>query len=357
MLAIIILISFKHYIDSISIKEKPVYFKGLNLLVLMYLIYGILLFITDGLHTQAVFSPPTYFYLKGYMISLLPIYSCYIFARKGYLNLEMFPRWVIVFVIVAIAEYYRLEREALVAMLENREITNNMGYLFLALMPCMMLFEKRPILQYIGMGVCVVFILMAMKRGAILIGAVALVLFVLYKLRSAKGYQKILVSAIVVVGMVLLTRYVGNLLETSDYFNRRVQQTMDGDASNRDIIYSTLWSAYWEDANFLQLLFGRGADGTLKVYGNYAHQDWLEALTNQGLLGIVIFFVYWLLFFKTIRSKSYCKESRFVLLLIFCVFGLKTLFSMSIGDMTIYATSILGFVLADGFDERKTVSI
>lgn len=353
LLAIIIIISFKHFVDSFKIKDKPIYFKGLTLLVLMYLVYGIFLFITDGLHTQARYSPPTYYYLKGYMISILPIYTCYIYARKGYLNTKMFQGWVILFVLVAIAEYFRLEREALEAFLENREITNNMGYLFLALMPCMMIYEKRSILQYLGIGICVVFILMAMKRGAIIIGAVALALFMLYKLRSAKGYQKILVSVIVVLGMYLLARYVEKLMDNSDYFNRRIEQTLDGDSSNRDVIYSTLWRAYSEDANFCQLVFGRGADGTLKVHGVYAHHDWLETLTNQGLLGVVLFFVYWLNFLRTCRNDRFCRQSKFVLFLIFSIFGLKTLFSMSIGDMTIYVSSILGFALADGFGVCK----
>ena len=353
LLAVIIGMSLVHFYKVANSSWKPVYFKGLTALVIMYIIYGVALFMTDGSRTQGAWHPATYTYLKTYLISLLPIYSCYMYARKGGLNGKMLMMWCIVFVIVGIAQYYRMQQDALQELAGRgssmEEVTNNAGYVMLSLIPCMMIFDKRPLWQYLGLGVCTVFVLMAMKRGAIIICAFSLLLFIGYKMRNSKGSRKFSVILITAIGMLFLFRYVQNFVETSDYFSARLEQTMEGNSSGRDRIYSSMLNTYFNDDNFFHLLFGRGANGTLKIYSNYAHQDWLEILINQGLFGIMIFACYWIFFWKAARSKSYSSTSRFTLLLIFCMFGLKTLFSMSIGDMTIYVSSILGYALADGF--------
>lgn len=48
-----------------------------------------------------------------------------------------------------------------------------------------MLFKHKPVLQYIGLSVCMGFILMAMKRGAIIIGALTVVYFLWMNLKLA----------------------------------------------------------------------------------------------------------------------------------------------------------------------------
>ena len=343
LVIIIIIISAKHAVEVGSSRKKPIYFVGLGLLVLMYFVYGTIYMVSKGQFL--------YLYLKNYMMSLLPIFSCFLYAKKGFLNKKMLQRWVVFFVVVAIAEYYRLQREMVEAMIINpdEDFTNNMGYVLLSLIPCMVVYDEKPWMQYIGLGICTFFVLMGMKRGAILIGVVALVMFIWYKMKNSKGIQKLFVILIVAVSMFYLSYLVQDLLENSDYFYERVSQTKEGDTSNRDIIYKSLLNSYRHDSSTTQKLFGRGANGTISLRGHYAHQDWLETLINQGLLGVVFFMIYWYLFYKTSRNNRYSKQSRFVLFLIFVLFGLKTMFSMSIGDMTIYVSAILGYSLADGF--------
>ena len=97
-----------------------------------------------------------------------------------------------------------------------------------------------------------------------------------------------------------------------------------------------------------------GAEGTIKVTYNYAHNDWLELLTNQGIIGVIFFAYYWLGVYYTCKSKRLSKESRFALKYIFLILFLMTLFSMSINAMTIYSSSMLGYALADGFKTSLT---
>ena len=87
---------------------------------------------------------------------------------------------------------------------------------------------------------------------------------------------------------------------------------------------------------------------------NYAHNDWLEIAVNQGVLGIMIYILYWILFAKESLSKCYDPQIKMALQLLFIIYFMKTIISMSYYDMTIPATFALGYYLAQ---EKKNEQI
>ena len=93
-------------------------------------------------------------------------------------------------------------------------------------------------------------------------------------------------------------------------------------------------------------MIGHGADGTIRLGDNYAHNDWLEIGVNQGLLGIGVFTVFWLSLKKFWKSaKSY--NTLFIAVGMFFVVNFsRTFFSMSINDMKIFCTCVLGYAMA-----------
>lgn len=356
LLFAILLISLWHAFLMLTRKHAPIYFKGLNLLVLIFTIYGILLFFTDGWITQGITKQPLSLnYLKSYYISLLPIYSCYYYTLKGYLNEKIYKWWILIFFIVATAEYYRNEREIIEKMLNGdvENIVNNIGYIFLSLIPCMLLFRKNPLIGYSGIAYSMYFIIIGMKRGAIILAVIAVMLFVWFTMKRAKGVQKIGITLVVGVFLALFSFFITDRMTENDFFMSRVERTLEGYSSGRDEIYTTLWNNFLEDSNPITVFLGLGANGTLKIAKNYAHNDWLEIITNQGILGIILFFLYWYYFYRTLRYKKYDLDSRNALFMIFTLYFIKTMFSMSIGDMTIYVNSMLGYALADGFKRDK----
>ncbi len=88
-------------------------------------------------------------------------------------------------------------------------------------------------------------------------------------------------------------------MSSSDYMMERIEDTLAGNSSSRDGLYSFFWKYFTEDSCFIHYLLGRGANGTLDIYYNYAHNDWLEIAVNQGLLGIFVYAFYWFGFLKT----------------------------------------------------------
>lgn len=355
LLALILAISFFDMIKVVSSRGLPIYFKGLNALLLLFTLYGFILILTDGstVNTPHEFKPPTIGYLRNIFYSILPIYSCYYYSKKGYLTKEVFQRWVFLFIIIAVVEFFRIRREELQILIDagssRVDITNNIGYNILLLTPCVLIFNKENILQYISLGVCVVFIILSMKRGAMLILAPCLVMLIWEKLKTTKRVYRGGVIIVILILLVVLWHFVNDFFSENDFFQSRIEETLSGDSSGRDTLYGDLIHHYFNDASLFQMFFGMGAEGTIKVTYNYAHNDWLELLTNQGIIGVIFFAYYWLGVYYTCKSKRLSKESRFALKYIFLILFLMTLFSMSINAMTIYSSSMLGYALADGF--------
>lgn len=79
------------------------------------------------------------------------------------------------------------------------------------------------------------------------------------------------------------------MMAESDYFNHRIEQTLEGDSSNRDVIYGGLIIHFLDETNALKLFLGNGAQATLKIHGGFAHNDWLELLINNGIIGALIY--------------------------------------------------------------------
>ena len=126
----------------------------------------------------------------------------------------------------------------------------------------------------------------------------------------------------------------------------RLEQTLEGNSSNRDVLYAYLWDA-WVNADFYTQLFGRGIAQTVNVAGNYAHNDWLELLTDVGLLGATNYlaiFVSLFMFRKKFQTNSQ-EQTSFTLVLIFWL--LKTIFSMGMGIMGGISMMLLGTLIGN----------
>ena len=99
-----------------------------------------------------------------------------------------------------------------------------------------------------------------------------------------------------------------------------------------------------------------GANYTLTVSNNYAHNDWIEILVNQGILGIFVFFMYWKSFFRTAFRTNLDKTCSIVIKMIFIGYFAKTMFSMSYTDYNIMVNLCLGYCISR-IDTTKSLTI
>lgn len=334
------------------------FFKGLNVEVSLFLLYGAILMLTHGLVAKDCgWNPrPTYYYVEGALIGFLPIYTCFLYSMKGYLRESNLKIWVVILLIVSILNF-QYEQTQVIARLLDKGLsvdgfTNNAGYIVLSVMPAMLIFRNKPLFVYSGLGICTFFVVMSMKRGAILLAALLLVLILLHLLKDKNKKSKFSTVLLSISGIVALYYFINKMMADS-YFVERLTDTLEGNSSNRDVVYEEVWLYYSEKMDFLHKIIGMGGLGTVLNLGFYAHNDWLEILVSQGVVGMLVFVYFMFHFYKTTKSTAFDTESKFCLTIIFLMFGLKTFFSMSIGvgGIPIYSSIMIGYSLTNGFSK------
>lgn len=350
ILALVMVIGAVCAVKTLYKYKLPLFFTALNLFLLLIVVYGAI-YIYDGplIKFDGAFTDPLT-YIKNPLISFLPVYAFYYFTKKGAVT----ERWLCVAAVVALAlcviQYYTQMEAAIEALemkgIQRDEVTNNAGYLFLSVIPLLVFFYRHRLIQFVLLAIILAYIVMAMKRGAILVGACCLVYFVWDTFR--RGSSRDVKSILLLTAALFVGGYYGitYMLETSDYFQYRVLETLEGSSSGRDVIYAKLYDYILNGSSSLNWLFGSGADYSVVVAGNFAHSDWLELMVACGLLGVAIYAFYFASLYKSILELPSRNTVKPVAWLCLAILLARSLFSMSYGDLFFPLALALGYSLA-----------
>lgn len=361
ILVLFVGISFYYWMYAITKYKLPFPLKMLSILLVIWTLYGIppILFGSKAAVSEGF---ETYHYLKTIYISMLPIYTFYVFSQKKILTDSILRGWFVAFIIVAIGNYYYGMQKALNLMVEKgvdaSEATNNSGYFVATLLCLVPVFYNKKFLLYSVMGICLFFTISSFKRGAILSALLCCCIIVWYSLKSQKFEVRkkrktfriwVLLFVFIVVGCF----FVANILATSDYFSYRLEQTLEGSSSGRDDIYSSFLNYFMSENSFKTFLFGNGAYGTLEIFGCFAHNDWLEIAIDNGLFLLVLYAVYWVSLLVTLSRGD--KQSYYTTIFasFVIIYFLRSFLSMSYSDVTPYASCAIGFSLANYQEKKK----
>lgn len=343
---IVMVMSIYYFLKVILQNSRHPLLKSLNALTIWLALYGVINVLFGGDVRTSWNIIPSDFYLKNILNSLLPIYAYYFFAQKGLITKEWLIRLCIILLFVGIGRYYLGIQKAMeIRMVDSEEVTNNAGYIMLALMPLACFLNRRPILQYSYLVICFLFVVSAMKRGAILIGILCIILFLASILSSVSRKQKLtylLLSAGIICVAYFFFVY---MMDTNEYFVRRLDDTISGNSSQRDSLYAFFFNMMF-NRNLFYILLGQGADTTIRLGPNYAHNDWLEIGVNQGLIGIAIYAIFFYQLYKhwrTMPKKSIISTAIGMCFLI--LFG-RSLVSMSVNSIEIYISIVIGYSIA-----------
>ena len=346
ILFLLLAVSIVFFVYANFAYRLPIVLYLLDVLIGVFTVYGVIYWAGGE---QNMLGASGFSYLKAIYMSLLPMYSFYVFTRKGWLTEGLLKFWAIVYLGVAIIMYFynqQLLLEALATGSEQDAVTNNVGYIMVALLPVSVVFRKTPIIQFLFIGICLVFTLFGMKRGAMLTGSLCTA-WLLYKtFTSATTKGKIGLFVLILVLLGVLSYGVMYLLSESDYFAYRIAQTEGGSSSGRDFLYRNAIQYLLGISDSKLLLFGAGANATINILGNLAHNDWLEIMINNGMFMAVIYTFYWAaLLGLCIKSRK--NDVSYIILTSFFIIGfLETLFSMSYNSIPIYLSSVVGFAMA-----------
>jgi len=314
--------------------------KATYLLLIMYIIYGTY----NIMFGEVIAKTTNYFYLKASLNSLVPIFLFHYFAQKKILTIDRIRLYLPVYIVISIIYYYQNEKAVLLTT-NAEEITNNVGYMFTSLIPLLFFYVKKPLYQYLFLIVILLFIFMAMKRGAVLIGIMSAVILLYNNYRDSSKRVKFYIVLLSTATIIAAIYYVNYMIINSSHFAMEIEKTLEGNSSGRDFIYERLWNTLIEESNAFYFFLGRGANSTISIAGNYAHQDWLETFCNNGLLGVCVLMCFFYRFGKTVwlAKKNMPLFMTLAFFTLFLSTFSKTLFSMSIQNLDLSQSMLLGY--------------
>lgn len=296
--------------------------------------------------------------LKGVVLCLTSFYPAYYLARKGILRRkDLLVFFVLEFIASIISFFYSASVLGAGYGSHEESIVNNIAYSFVVLTPYLFLTDRRR-LSYIALSLIVLFTIMGAKRGAIVVEVVLLVLYFYNEIKTInhrKGAVKNLF--IVLLGLFLLGYTAYKLTMSDEFLVARIKSTLEGNSSGRDAIYSAIWNAWWhESSDWITFLFGFGFAGSLQLTnGLFAHNDWLEALSNFGLLGLLFYLSLIVCgFAPAILKKWAIHEDRLILFAIMTTWLLMSFFSMWYTNPdTLSQAILLGYLIGKNIDAPR----
>jgi O-antigen ligase len=277
---------------------------------------------------------------KGVMISSIPFFPFYYFAQQGILKSKNLKRFFFLILPVTILQYYLNANRILLTMTSgDADIVNNISYGFVSLIPFVFLFKQKRIISIVCMTILLFYIIQGAKRGALIAGGIGLLGFIYFQFQTIDKKNKFKGYLLVTVAIICVLYFVYNSYESNDFLISRMQKIgTEAGWSGRNRIYTTIVDKWSNSNSYLNLIFGFGFAASLKLTAGYfAHNDWLELLSNFGLLGIFVYSYIFYIAIRMVRSEGWNKDKRMMMLTIILMWFFITLVSMSY-------TSNIGFV-------------
>lgn len=339
-LLLIILIGYSLYkVIDVNLRYKlPLLIKGTNVLLLMLTLYGIIYVLVGEVY---IIHAPSGIgklvksdNLKYIFCSLPQLYVYYDYAQKGVFKngKNILPLLIILLIsaILGFFSYYATVIEKNVSKLDYVDgLTNNMGYKFVPLIAFSFLVNKK--WQFPIVCICMVFIVASLKRGAMIVGAISFIAYFYMLYKNSSGWEKNAVLYFFAAAMIVGGYFAYDFYKESEGMQRRFEKTMEGDSSGRDVLYTELLEYYPRQESTLAMIFGNGSDATVGVVGNFAHDDWLEVLINQGILGVVVLAMFYILWYRNLKQISHRAPENVTVAFGLLLLGsfVSSLFSMS----------------------------
>lgn len=330
-------ISGIYFIKTISIRrEKDLFFKAWTVLLL---INGLGFIFTGHMSNTNHFNM-----FKGILISALPFYPIYYFSQKEILKSKHLIIFFFVLLVLSIFKFYYNKEQILLARIGgNEDVVNNAAYMFVNLIPFVFLIKKRKVISFFAMLILVFYVIQGSKRGAILTGGVGVLIFIYFQLRTIDKKNRVKGYFISIISLVILSYFVYKFYLANEFLLYRMQTMSEGSLSGRDIIYENIFNRWYHSDNLFNIIFGFGFASSLELSGidTFAHNDWLELLSNFGLLGISIYLLLFYSAYKLIRNSQWDNDKKILFVCVVAMWFLVTLFSMGYTSEGGYLRAIL----------------
>lgn len=285
---------------------------------------------------------------KAILMVLIPFFPFYYFSQKNIIGKRSLIVFFIITLAITVAQFYAQRAQILSSRVtDNEDVVNNVAYTFVFLIPFLFLLKNKKILSMLLAFLLLFFIIQGAKRGAMIAGSLGLIFFGYYQFKTIGKKNKIKGTLLAIVGVVALVYFAYSNMQQNQFLVERLQSMEEGQSSGRDVIYLNLFNTWYNSDSFINILFGHGFGSTIffSGAGHWAHNDWLELLTNFGLLGVAIYLSLFVSSVKMVFGKQWNIDKRIVLMAILSIWFLTTVVSMNYtSTSSIYQTIMLAVI-------------
>lgn len=317
-------------LDSLSQTSRNPRFA--NILALFFVLLTITYLVSPkevyGNAVEAVGWMSTFGQYKNICFVCLSFFAVYCFAKKRVITDKYMFYLSAALIVIAVLRYIF----ALRVLQQNYDydFQNNAAYNIVSVIPFLpFFFKKRKIIATLLAAGGIILILYAAKRGAIVCLIVAILTTTIYLLRRSRIAS--FKQGLIIVLTISIGAFMFYLTMQNEFLLDRIEQTQEGNIGTREIAYSMLWNNWLNEDVFTQI-FGRGLLQSVNVWGNSAHNDWLELLTDNGLLGVLIYLLFFVYLFKFIKMMLGNELLQLSTLLAAVTLLTKSMFSMGYVD-------------------------
>lgn len=318
---------------------------SIYLLIAIVVIYGIGYWVLD----DKIFVNKGYLhwykYIQPNLTSLLPIIFFYDYFIKSEKKIDKrINCYLLLFFLVAISNYFKFKYQIQLNY-RTDDIVNNIGYSFISIIPCVLLYRSLNKEAFLIVLISI-FVFSSFKRGAIILFLICLLVFAYYRINLKKN--KTLFVFVLCIVYCFLNWFFQSEYYNSDFFLARLNQMFEFNSSGRDIIWTSLLDSIFNNFSILGFFFGHGAFSTILISGRVAHQDWLEFFYCNGFFGLLALIFFFVTLIVYLNKSKQCLDltEHISFIIVFLILFFKSLYSMSISDIDLPCSLLLGYYLA-----------
>ena len=298
----------------------------------------------------AVLKAPTDYASEELRTPLIAIYivattfTIYYGVVRGHLSEKMLSILILVLLIGALLDLHRAIMNPRIK--QDLEIINtSSGYVFLMLVPLLMHRYSRQ--SFWVFAILLGLTAVTGKRGAIVV-FLMLTMYYAFNLRTIGHPFKLsfktgVAAALACVALLFFLNVAFDSLLFR--FENIVDPRTGTIGSGRDLIWGTLFD-YWLSSGFVVGLIGSGNYSTVGIEGHLAHNDYIQFLIDYGVLGLTLYLLFQLYFFRNI-SRIRLLDRFVYCLLVMCLIILvgRGLFAGTVRSDQIYWAISTGYLL------------
>lgn len=340
ILFIMMLLSAYYMFKTFLIKDSKPFF------VKVWMFFIVLNSVGFLITTQPAMED-TFVMYKTILFCNLIFYPFYYWGHLGLIKINYFEILFYFILIVAINNFFCNQKQLLISTTTQNDVVNNVSYSFVFLIPYLFFIKRHVIIRLSLLVIIIFFVIQGAKRGALISGVTGFVIYIYYLYMTRKSIvflnKIIILFSIFVISYLMVVEFVEN-----QFLLSRLESLSGGNSSGRDVIYASIFNAWYCSDNFFNLLFGYGFSASRLMNPSHlnAHNDWLELLSNFGILGIGTYLFLFISIIKFYFKNRIDRENRFVLIAIIFNWLLISFYSMWYLSLdAVMQTLLLGYIL------------